>query len=62
MKTKLNKILSIALSLVGSTSYVGAAPFIVSSSNGVNKNKPQASSNTDNGGSRPIQTIKLTPK
>ena len=57
MKTKLNKILSIALSLVGSTSSIGAAPFIVSSSNGGNENKPQASSNTDNGGSRPFKLL-----
>lgn len=63
MKTKLKKILSIALPLVGlTTSIVVAAPFIVSSSDGDNENKPQTSSNLDNGGSKPIQIIKLTPK
>lgn len=65
MKTKMKKILSIALPILGlTTSLAIAAPMIVScsdSGSSQDSNQPQEPTNQGNG-SGAIQTIKTTPK
>lgn len=61
MKTKIKKILSVALPIIGlGAALTIATPFIVSCSNGSESEKPSNPEN-GNGGTTPIQTIKSTP-